>query len=156
MGLPEIMLALAVFSISPFVIVFLLVDTGYYLAFFWFGPPLLTFAFSLTYLLAIAPRMLVKSIRARNLGRHGMAHSIYLLALAAYGVAFTLTVDRPGVAPFLLFLGFIPFQAAGVLAVTIATQEEQNPELRRFRIGLASLQLLCALPWPFVLMATLP
>jgi hypothetical protein len=156
MGLPDIMLVLAVFSISPFVMVFLIVDTGYYLALFWFGPPFLMFAFSLTYLVAIAPRGLMRSIRAKNLGRHGMAHSMYLVALAVYAVAFALTVDRPGVIPFLLFLGFVPFQAAGVLAVTLATQEEDNPELRRFRLGLASLQLLCALPWPFLLMATFP
>jgi hypothetical protein len=150
-GLPELMLALSTVCISPFVAVLLVIDTSISSVVLWFAPVLLMLALSTVYLVDIAPRGLTRSIRGGSLGRHGKAHVTYLVALSIYGATFALTMWFPGVVPFLLFFGIVPFHAAGVLWVTVAAKEEGDPGLARFRVNLAVLQLLCSMPWPFLL-----
>ena len=157
MYLPEGLLAISVFFTSPIILAFLLTDTGYILLLVGVVPMLVMFACSMSYLILTAPGGLTQSIRDYGQGRRGATHALFSAIMVVYGSAFAVTATTGSIIPFVFYLGFMPFNAACVLGATKASSAGiTDSGVRRLRLTLAVLLLLCALPWPFALMAALP
>jgi len=155
--LPDVLLGVAVLLVSPLAL--LAVNGGFILL---PGASMLVsivgmFLCSMAYLhLTSLPKGqgLVVSVMKKNLGRSGTAYVAYIVVLLAYLALITVTIGTRSFAPFALFFAFVPFHSAGVLAVTVASRRTTaDRRVSRTRLLLAVLLLLCALPWPFVLVS---
>ncbi len=157
MYLPEILLAISVFFTSPIILGFLLTDTGYVLLLVGVVPMLVMFACSMSYLILTAPGGLTQSIRDFDQAGRGGTHALFSATMVVYGIAFAVTATTGSIIPFVLYLGFMPFNAACVLGATKGSSSAiTDSGVRRLRLTLAVLLLICALPWPIALMAALP
>ena len=155
--IPEVLLAISVFFTSPIILTSLLTHTGYTQLLAGFVPMLVMFACSMSYLILTAPGGLMQAIQDFNEGRHGATQVLFMAIMVVYVCALPVTAVTGFIIPFVLYLAFMPFNAACVLGATKASSATVTDSgVRRLRLALAVLLLLCALPWPLALMAALP
>lgn len=156
MVVPESCLALAALCISPLMLGLHFVDSVLAILIVWYAATPMMLAFTLAYLVLIAPGGLAELTQTRPLGRCGKAYATYFVAVVVYGVVFLSTMTMEGLIPFLLLFGFAPFQAVSVLVLTISASREVGRRTGGLRLSLAVLLLLFSVSWPVVLMSFLP
>jgi len=152
-ALPEILLAAAVVLISPLWLWMAYEGGTFAGALNLLGSFVVVVILSMAYLHMISP---ARSHESRTLseGERGPAHGTalfikYDLVVLTYGIFFVLSMGVTPSLPYLVWLAFLPFHSAMVLAITIYRRDVQPAARFRIRVLLSLLFFAFGIAWPF-------